>query len=100
MTIDREHVLATLREQREHIEEQYGMRMVGIIGSVARGEAGNESDIDVFVDIIRTPSLFKIAGAEIEVQDAIGAGLPVQFVFREDLKPAMRARMERDFVPL
>jgi predicted nucleotidyltransferase len=52
------------------------------------------------VDVIRTPSLFKIARAERELQGAVGIGLPVQLVFREDLRPSRRARMERDFVPL
>ena len=89
MTIDRGHILAKLREQREHIEREYGLRMVGLVGSVARGEAKSDSDVDVFVDIIRTPTLLTIAGAEIGVQDAIGAGLPVQFVFREDLRPCI-----------
>jgi uncharacterized protein len=100
LTVDRDKVLAVLRAKRGGIEERYGLRMVGIVGSVARGEAGPESDVDVMVDIIRTPSLFKIARAERELQGAVGVGLPVQFVFREDLRPGMRALMERDFVPL
>jgi uncharacterized protein len=100
LTVDRERVLAALRAKRQEIEERYGLRMVGIVGSVARGEAGPESDIDVMVDVIRTPSLFKIARAERELQGAVGIGLPVQLVFREDLRPSRRARMERDFVPL
>ena len=100
MKIDRDHVLTKLREQRDHIEREYGLRMIGLVGSVARGDATDRSDLDVFVDIIRVPSLFKIAGAEIEVRDAVGIGLPVQFVFREDLRPELRARMERDLLPL
>jgi len=90
MSVDREHVVAKLREQREHIEEQYGMRMIGIVGSVARGEATDASDIDVFVDIIRTPTLLQIAGAENELKEAVGVGLRVEFVFREDTRPSMR----------
>jgi predicted nucleotidyltransferase len=100
MRIDREHVLAKLREQREHIEREYGLRMVGVVGSVARGEASEGSDVDVFVDVIRAPSLFKMFDAEEELKDAVGVGLPVEFVFRETLRPAMRARMERDLIPL
>jgi uncharacterized protein len=100
MSVDRDKVLTALRARREDIEARYGLRMVGIVGSVARSEAGPESDIDVMVDIIRTPSLFKIARAERELQGAVGIGLPVQLVFREDLRPSRRARMERDFVPL
>ncbi len=100
MTIDRELVLAKLREQREHIEREYGLRMVGLVGSVARGGARPDSDIDVFVDIIRTPSLFEISRAERDVRDAAKLDLRVEFVFREDLRPAMRTRMERDLIPL
>jgi predicted nucleotidyltransferase len=100
MNFDREHVVTALRSQRAHIERDYGMRLVGIVGSVARGKATADSDIDVFVDIVETPSLFQIAEAEQELEQAVGLGLPVAFVFREDLKPGMRARMERDFVPL
>jgi uncharacterized protein len=100
MKIDREHVLAKLREQREHIEQEYGLRMIGLVGSVARGEATEQSDVDVFVDIIRTPTLFEISRAERDVQGAAELDLRVEFVFREDLRPATRTRMERDLIPL
>lgn len=100
MIVDRDKVVSALRAQREHIERDFGMRLVGIVGSVARGDATADSDIDVFVDIIETPTLFQIVEAEEELGQAVGLGLPVEFVFREDLKPSMRARMERDFVPL
>jgi predicted nucleotidyltransferase len=100
MTFDRDRVVTALRGQREHIERDFGMRLIGIVGSVARGEATPDSDIDVLVDIVETPTLFQIVEAEQELEQAVGLGLPVEFVFREDLKPAMRARMERDFVPL
>jgi predicted nucleotidyltransferase len=100
MTIDRERILAALRAKRGEIEERYGLRMVGIVGSVARGEAGPDSDIDIIVDIIKAPSLFKIVDAECELQGAIGVGLPVEFVFREDMRPSGRALIERDLIPL
>ena len=100
MTVDREQLLAALRRRREEIEQRYGMRMIGIVGSVARGEASGESDLDVFVDIVRTPSLFEISRAERDVESTVGVGLPVDFVFREDLRPAMRAQMERDLIAL
>jgi predicted nucleotidyltransferase len=98
VTIDRDHLLAKLREQRDRVEREYGLRMVGLIGSVARGEATQESDVDIWVDILRTPTLFQIAHAENELADMIGGDHRVEFVFREDLRPALRARIERDLV--
>lgn len=100
MTVDRELILDKLRQQRAHIEREYGVRMIGIVGSVARGEATDESDIDVWVDITSVPTLFQIAGAENEVADALGTGQRVDFVLRENLRPALRARMAHDLVQL
>ncbi len=100
MSVDRELILAKLREQRDHIEREYGVRMIGIVGSVARGEATDESDVDVWVDITSVPTLFQIAGAENEVADALGTGQRVDFVLRENLRPALRARMAHDLVQL
>jgi predicted nucleotidyltransferase len=100
VTVDREHVLAKLREQREHIERQYGLRMVGLVGSVARGEATDESDVDVIADVTGRPTLFSLSRAERDLTEAIGLGLPVELVLREGMRPASREFMERDLVPL
>ena len=100
MTIDREHVLRKLREQREHIERAYGLRMIGIVGSVARGEATDESDIDIIVDIIGRPTLFSLSRAERDLADAVGMGLPVELVLREGMRPSSREFIERDLIAL
>jgi hypothetical protein len=63
MTVDREHILAKLREQRDHIEREYGLRLIGLVGSVARGEATETSDIDVMVDVTGRPTLFSLSRA-------------------------------------
>jgi uncharacterized protein len=98
--IDREHVLAKLREQREHIEREYGLRMVGLVGSVARGEATEESDIDVIVDVIGRPTLFTLVDAEEYLEQMVGVGLPIEMVFREGMRPSGRRLIERDLIPL
>jgi uncharacterized protein len=100
MTIDREQVLRALRAEQTHIEQLYGLRMVGIVGSVARGEAREDSDIDVIVDIIEAPSLFGVVEAEEYLEEAIGLGLSVEFVFREGMRASGRRLIERDLVPL
>ena len=76
------------------------MRLVGIVGLDGARRSDGRQRYRRLVDILETPSLFTISQAERELAEAVGMGLPVEFVFREDLKPAMRARMERDFVPL
>lgn len=100
MKIDRDLVLAKLREQREHIEREYGLRMIGIVGSVARGEATEKSDIDVIVDVTGRPTLFSLNRAEWDLAKAVGLGLPVELVLREGMRPASREFIERDLVAI
>ncbi len=100
MTVDREYVLAKLREQREHIEREYGLRMIGLFGSVARGEATEESDIDVIVDVAGRPTLFSLVAAENYLAEAVGLGLSVEMVFREGMRASGRRLIERDLIPL
>jgi len=100
MTVDRDKVLATLRAKREEIERRYGVRMIGIVGSVARGEARDDSDIDVVVDVTGRPTLFSLGHAESDLAEAVGAGLPVELVLRESMRPSGRRLIERDLVPL
>lgn len=93
-------VLQRLRETRDEMEERYGIRLVGIAGSLARGESRPDSDIDVLVDIVRAPSLFELSRAEHHLEEAIGLGRAVDIVLREGMRPGARALIESDLVPL
>ena len=42
-------ILKVIRENREKIKE-FGVKRIGIFGSFARDEAGEESDIDIIVE--------------------------------------------------
>jgi predicted nucleotidyltransferase len=42
-----------LSEHKEEIRQKYGVRIVGIFGSYARGEQKETSDIDILVELER-----------------------------------------------
>ena len=48
-----EEVREVLRAYREDIRERYGVEIVGIFGSYARGENSPGSDVDILVDVKR-----------------------------------------------
>ena len=48
--LTRENVLQILRDNKEHFAEKYGVTKLGLFGSFARGEATEESDVDVCFD--------------------------------------------------
>jgi Predicted nucleotidyltransferases len=50
MKLDLQYVLETLRSHESDLR-RLGVSHAAVFGSVARGEAGAESDIDVLVDL-------------------------------------------------
>jgi len=89
-------VIKTIRAHREDFEARFGVRLVGVVGSVARGEERANSDIDVVFDVAGSTTLFKLSHAQFELEDELGR--TVDLVNREALRPKARAFIERDLV--
>jgi len=53
--MDRETILHFLKSHKAQLQESYGVEEIGLFGSYARGEATEQSDIDLVVDM---PSSF------------------------------------------
>jgi predicted nucleotidyltransferase len=90
-----------LEERREEIlraAARYGASNVRIFGSVARGEAGPESDVDVLVDLELGRSLLDHAALLLELEALLGC--PVDVVTERGLRARFRERVLREAVPL
>lgn len=93
---ERARVLAVLRGQATELRRR-GVRRLRLTGSVARGEAGPDSDVDLLAEIDRAAvarfSLLDLAGLELDLADALGR--EVQIVTALDqLHPQVRAGLE------
>ena len=73
-----------------------GLVLVGVVGSVARREAGPESDVDVVYEVAGRPTLFDIGEISMDLQDDLGR--PIDMINLKTVKPRLRAAMERDLV--
>lgn len=50
-TMQRDQALRILSSHKAELEERYGVKKVGIFGSVARNSARDDSDIDIVVEM-------------------------------------------------
>ncbi len=66
----------------------------GIFGSFARGEANDDSDIDIMVDFEETKSLMKIGGIQYDLEERLGR--PVDLVSRKNIKPSIKKNILND----
>ncbi len=91
-----------VRQRRREIiaaAEAHGASRVRVFGSVARGEDRADSDVDLLVDL--PPGLGLLGyGRLLDQLEQVLDGLKVDLVPAADLKPEIRARVERDAIPL
>jgi predicted nucleotidyltransferase len=94
--------LTALRSKRAailHIAAQHGASNIRVFGSVARGDATEDSDIDLLVDY----DAQQLSGSQameivLELENLLGWSVDV--VTEADLKPVIRDSALKDVVPL
>ncbi|MEJ5349027.1 MAG: nucleotidyltransferase family protein [Desulfosoma sp.] len=86
------------REEILRIAAKHGARNVRVFGSVARGEADEESDIDLIVEFEPGRSLLDHAALWLELQELLGRKVDV--VSDRGIKPRIRDRVLKEAVPL
>jgi hypothetical protein len=87
---------AVLEKKKEilKIAAKHGARNVRIFGSVARGEARSDSDVDFLVDMEPGRTLLDMGGLLMDLRDLLG--LNVDVVTEQGLKPRIRDRVLKE----
>lgn len=90
-----------LQENRAEIlglATKYGAHNVRVFGSVARGEADSDSDVDFLVELEPGRSLLDLGGLLMELQELLGC--PVDIVTVQGLRSRIRDRVLCEAIPL
>ncbi len=90
--------LSMRREAILQLARRHGARDVRVFGSVARGDAGEGSDVDFLVDMEAGRSLLDLGGLLMDLQDLLGGSVDV--VTPASLRERVLARVLREAVPL
>ena len=86
----REDVMTRLQRIRPELETR-AVRELWLFGSVARGEARDESDVDILVDFSAPVTLFEFLRLQRHLESVLGRR--VDLVTRDALKPQLRDRI-------
>lgn len=90
----RKSILNTLAAHRDEIR-RFGVRSLGLFGSVARGQATAASDLDFLVDL-ENPTSDSYMGLMEFLEELFER--PVDLVLADTLKPRLREPILRDTV--
>jgi len=91
--------LEEIKEKIVPILKRYGIKKAGVFGSLVRGEAREDSDLDILVEIERDDiSLLDFVGIKLELEEALDRR--VDLVEYCTIKPLIRERILREEVPI
>lgn len=96
--LDPAQLIRAKRDEILRIAAKHGARNIRVFGSVARGEARAESDVDFLIDAGPVTSSWFPAGLIVDLQDLLGR--PVEVVTEKGLNPLIRDRVLEEAVPL
>lgn len=93
-----ERALARHRSRVIAAGRRHGARNLRVFGSIARGEEGGQSDVDLLVDLEPGRTLLDLTGFRREVADILG--VDVDAATEDMLKPRARTRVLAEAQPL
>lgn len=90
-------ILQILHAHKSEYAERYGVKRLGVFGSVARGEQGDNSDVDICYESDRIPTLLALDRLQCELETLMER--PVDLVrIRERMNPRLKARILKEAI--
>jgi len=94
--LNKNEILEILRTHRDELRKRFGVKSLAVFGSVARGEAGPESDVDILVEFESSPGFDGYMALKFYLEDLLGR--KVDLVMKNALKPWARDVVLREKV--
>ena len=97
MVRNRNDILTFLQMHKDEMAERFGVVSIGLFGSYARGEAHEDSDIDIAIEIIsEKKSLGNFLGVRRYLEQQLGK--MVDLGIESTLKPFVREKIAREII--
>jgi predicted nucleotidyltransferase len=92
--MDKQVILEKLKADTEEIRRLFQVKRLSVFGSVARGEAGDDSDIDVLVAFEQRATFDLFMELKFYLEEILGTG--VDLVTEKALRPEIRQAIEKE----
>ncbi|MCE2503115.1 MAG: nucleotidyltransferase family protein [Chlorobi bacterium] len=94
--MDKDQALALLRDHKAVMDQRFGVADIALFGSIARGEATPDSDMDILVRFEGPATSKRYFGVQFYLEDL--TGLHVDLVTDKALRPELRSYVERETI--
>jgi predicted nucleotidyltransferase len=94
--VKRNYILNLLSRYKQNNHEKYGIKNIGVFGSVARDEATELSDVDICIET-KTPDMFMLVHIKEELQDIFHKNVDIVRL-REKMNPYLKKRIDKEAI--
>ena len=91
-------LLESRRNEILNLAARYGAKNIRVFGSVARGEGGPGSDLDLLVDMEKGRNLLDLVGFWQDLEELLGCHVDV--ITEGGISPYLRERIYAEALPL
>ncbi|WP_300464881.1 nucleotidyltransferase domain-containing protein [Desulfobacula sp.] len=89
-------IIEILRNYKNEVANQYNILTIGVFGSVARGESGDESDVDIVIRISET-DFFMLAGMKEDLEKRLNKSIDI-ITYTDSMNPFLKNRIDHKAV--
>lgn len=89
----RDEILDFLKQRKKDLEARFSVKRIGLFGSVLRGSAGDNSDVDILVELAH-PTFDHYMDLKFFLEDHLGRS--VDLVLADSLKPRLKPIITRE----
>lgn len=94
--MNRDQTLKLLTEHKADLARRFGVTELALFGSMVRGEARADSDVDILVSFDGPSTSQRYFGVQFYLEDLLGR--PVDLVTRKALRRELAPHVEREAV--
>jgi hypothetical protein len=94
--MERDKVIAVLAAYEDELHSRFGVKSLSLFGSVARGDANAQSDVDILVEFDRPTGYFGLVQLQEHLEKLLGGR--VDLGTTDSLKPRLRDRVLQECV--
>lgn len=93
-----DEIRSILKLHENDFRQRYGIVSLSVFGSVVRGEAREDSDVDILATFIEPVGLLKLIDAEYYLSDLLGAR--VDLIPIDEVRPELQKQIYSEAVPV
>lgn len=92
----RDIIIAKLNKLKPELQQKFGETELALFGSTVRGEATDESDVDIWVSFDGVATSARYFGVQFYLEDNLGCA--VDLVTDKAMRPQLRPFIEREAI--